>query len=202
MKAMCIILVMLCGWGLVAAQPVGMMRIPGGNFEPFILTGSQRQMVKVRSFYLDEHAVTNVEFLQFVKANPGWRRSKVVRIFADSSYLKQWAGDLEIGDPRLSKSPVTNISWFAATAYCRWKGKRLPTMAEWEYAAGAAPVRRKGTRDLTRLILEWYDHPTPEVLPAVGSTYKNAFGLYDMHGLVWEWVEDFNSVLSQEGGAD
>lgn len=197
MKTAGMLLLVLCGWALAAAQP--MVRIPGGVYNPFLVTGKGPSKITVRSFELDEHAVTNAEFLQFVRANPRWQRSKVVRIFADSNYLKHWRGDAEIGDPRIGNSPVTNVSWFAANAYCRWKGKRLPTMAEWEYAAGAAPLHHKGGQALTRLILEWYDHPTPAVLPAVESTYKNAFGVYDMHGLVWEWVEDFNSVLIASG---
>jgi len=196
MKAAYIILLLSIGPVAVLAQHDKMARIPGGDFKPFLLSGDRRQTIKVRSFYLDVHAVTNEEFLGFVKTNPEWRRSKVARLFADSHYLTQWAGDLDIGDARMAKSPVTNISWFAANAYCRWKGKRLPTMSEWEYAAGAAPVHYKGGRTLTKVILEWYDHPTPVVLPAVESTYKNAFGLYDMHGLVWEWVEDFNGEFT------
>ena len=183
------------------AQPAGMVRIPGGDFKPFVLSGKNK--IRVRAFYLDVHAVTNAEFLQFVRANPKWARSKVSRLFADESYLKQWAGDLEIGDSRILNSPVTNVSWFAANAYCQWKGRRLPTLSEWECAAAAAPADGRGGNDLTRLILEWYDHPTPSVLPAVGSTYKNVYGVYDMHGLVWEWVEDFNSLLPQsDAGAN
>jgi formylglycine-generating enzyme required for sulfatase activity len=155
--------------------------------------------VKVQPFYLDVHAVTNGEFLQFVKANPQWKRSRIPGVFADSNYLKQWAGDLRIGDDRIINSPVTNISWFAANAYCKWKGKRLPTMDEWEFAAGAAPVNAKPGDKLSRIILEWYDHPNPAVLPPVRSTYRNRLGIYDMHGLIWEWVDDFNSVMPAGG---
>jgi sulfatase modifying factor 1 len=177
----------------------GMIPLPAGEFKPFLLANGQQRAVKIHSFYMDVHAVTNGEFLAFVRANPEWERSNVPRIFADINYLKHWKGDLEIGDDRIRNSPVTNVSWFAANAYCKWKGKRLPTLAEWEYGGGVSPVNEKHTRDLTRIILGWYDHPTPAVLPAVESTYKNRFGLWDMHGLVWEWVDDFNSILPQAG---
>jgi len=177
----------------------GMVKVPGGAFRPFLLPGTASGKISVHPFYLDIHAVTNGEFLQFVKANPQWERSGVSRTFADSNYLRQWAGPLDIGDDRIINSPVTNISWFAANAYCKWKGKRLPIMDEWEYAAGAAPVNAKEGQDLSRMILEWYDHPNPVVLPAVLSTYRNRLGIYDMHGLVWEWVEDFNSVMMGSG---
>ncbi len=179
------------------ARNAAMVSIPGGSYRPFLHRKDQPAAVKIHPFSLDVNAVTNGEFLDFVKANPKWGRSKISPLFADAGYLKQWTGDFEIGDDKIINSPVTNVSWFAADAYARWKGKRLPTQAEWEYAAAAAPVgMQKGAR-LTRIILAWYDHPNPVILPPVQSTYKNAYGLYDMHGLIWEWVEDFNSVIIQ-----
>ncbi|HWB92856.1 MAG TPA: formylglycine-generating enzyme family protein [Puia sp.] len=177
----------------------GMILIPGGVFQPFLLASGRKQKEHIPSFFLDEHAVTNADFLEFVRANPRWRRSKVARVFADSHYLAQWSGDLDIGNGQIRNSPVTDISWFAADAYCRWKGKRLPTLAEWEYAAGALPLNAKRGQNLSRIILSWYDHPAPAILPPVESTYKNKFGVWDMHGLIWEWVDDFNSVMLKGG---
>lgn len=172
----------------------GMVCVPGGSYHPFLRRKDQSAIIRVHSFLMDINAVTNEEFLVFVKANPKWAKSKVSRLFADISYLDQWTGDFEIGNDKIKNSPVTNISWFAANAYARWQGKRLPTQSEWEYVAAAAPIGMKRGAQLTRLILAWYDHPNPVILPQVQSTYKNAYGLYDMHGLIWEWVEDFNSV--------
>lgn len=180
---------------------IGMVGVPAGNYRCFLRRKDQPATVKVQAFLLDVNAVTNQEFLEFVKANPGWARSKVSHLFADIGYLKQWAGDFEIGNEKIRNSPVTNVSWFAANAYAKWRGKRLPTLAEWEYAAEAAPEgMAKGAR-LTRIILAWYDHPNPVVLPEVRSTYENTYGLYDMHGLIWEWVQDFNSVIIQGDSA-
>src|SRR5690606_16068646 len=52
-------------------------------------------------------------------------------------------------------------------------------------------------------ILEWYNHSTPEALPHIGTTFRNFFGIYDMHGLIWEWVDDFNtSLVSGESRGD
>lgn len=205
MKAVNIYLSLFFFFGLLtnnghgqASCPTGMIKIAGGNYRPFLHPAGQSRIVQIHPFYLDIHAVTNEDFLAFVKANPQWARSKTPRIFADSHYLAPWDADFDIGPAQLRKSPVTNISWFAAIAYCKWKGKRLPTMDEWEYAASAAPVQmQKGVR-LTTLILEWYDHPAPRLLPHVQSTYKNQWGVYDMHGLIWEWVEDFNSIITRE----
>ncbi|MBS1529346.1 MAG: formylglycine-generating enzyme family protein [Bacteroidetes bacterium] len=175
----------------------GMVSIPGGYYHPFLRRKDQPSTVRIHPFMLDANAVTNEEFLEFVKANPEWARSKVSRLFADPGYLKQWAGDLEIGNDKIKNSPVTNVSWFAANAYAKWKGERLPTQAEWEYAAAAAPVGMNKGAKLTKIILAWYDHPNPAVLPNVRSTYRNSYGLYDMHGLVWEWVNDFNGNVMQ-----
>lgn len=172
----------------------GMKRIPSGIYRPFLQANGGSKLERVKSFYLDIHAVTNNDFLQFVRANPQWARSKVSRLFADQHYLRQWAGDFEIGDPRIRNSPVSYVSWFAASAYAKWKGKRLPTEREWEYAAAMPPVGMKKSIKLSAMILEWYDRPTPGILPSVQSTYCNSLGIYDLHGLIWEWVEDFNRV--------
>lgn len=182
--------------GGTASKTAGMVKIPSGMYQPFLKAGNKSEKIKVPAFYLDIHAVTNAEYLAFVKANPEWSRSQVSRLFADRNYLKHWSDDFTIGDNRLLNSPVTNISWFAANAYAKWVGKRLPTMQEWEYVAGAAPVHWHTGEDLSALILSWYDQPSPDILPEVESTYKNKFGIYDMHGLVWEWVYDFNSVIT------
>lgn len=170
--------------------------IPSGSYKPFFITQSYRPL-QVASFRMDETAVTNADFLEFVKANPQWRRSKVNRLFADTNYLRYWKSDLQIGEAnkRIYNSPVVNVSWFAAAAYCKWKNKRLPTVAEWEFAAKGAPTNSKH-KSLTNYILDWYTKPNLPVLPNVKSTYQNVYGLYDMHGLIWEWTFNFNSFIA------
>lgn len=210
MKAATVFLCMLWGWGPsgFAQQPApsGMVLIPEGTIAPFLQTTERSAPVRVPAFYLDEHAVTNGEFLAFVKANPSWARSRVSRMLADEGYLAHWAGDFVLGSAALTQSPVTNVSWFAAEAYAAWKGKRLPTLREWEYAAAAPPVDLPRGMSLSTFILEWYGRPTPPRLPAVETTFRNRFGVYDLHGLIWEWTEDFNSVItggdSRSGKAD
>jgi hypothetical protein len=93
--------------------------------------------------------------------------------------------------------PVVYVSWFAARAYLKSEGNVLPTVDQWEYVAAASETRRDASRDpafLERLRV-WYGQPTPSRLPAVGSTDRNAYGLGDVHGLIWEWTLDFNSAL-------
>lgn len=191
-----LIFAQLFGYSSVQAQvnrtPKGMVKIPAGKYVLFF-PDNDTKTAAVKSFYLDVNAVTNAEFLQFVRANPQWLKSKVSKLFADAGYLKHWKGDLDIGDEKVKNSPVTNISWYAANAYCKWKGKRLPTLNEWEYTGSAQALNNKNS--IEKIILNWYSKPTPQVLPNVGSTFKNKFHVYDMHGLIWEWVSDFNSVI-------
>ena len=178
------------------APPEGMVLVRGGTHRPLYRSATEPEALAVRAFYLDAHAVTNRQYLAFVRARPEWRRSRVRPLFADDGYLRHWASDLAF-DPAAADQPVVYVSWFAARAYADWAGKRLPTTAEWEYAASASETRRDGRDEegFKRRLLGWYSRPRPAVLPDVRSTYRNAWGAWDLHGLVWEWVEDFNSAL-------
>jgi formylglycine-generating enzyme required for sulfatase activity len=170
--------------------------IESGSYVPLYQIGDKITAVTVKSFLLDRYAVTNQDFLAFVKANPKWQRSKVKVVFAEGNYLGHWSGDLTF-DPKIANSPVVNVSWFAARAYARWKGQRLPTQDEWEFSARANETKKDATQDpeFHRRILDFYGKPTPTLLPNVGTVYKNVYGVHDMHGLVWEWVSDYNSVM-------
>lgn len=199
----CCLLLFLCG--SVSAQPDGMVQVPDGKYMPFYSAGSDS--TQVESFYLDIHPVTNGEFLEFVEENPKWRRSKVKSVFAAEGYLKHWSGDLELDldAGEIKNSPVINVSWFAARAYAKWKGKRLPTLDEWEYVASASEHKPLASRDkeFVQQILDWYSKPNPETLPPVAQNNPNYYGVYDLHGLVWEWVQNFNTVfISGESRGD
>lgn len=178
--------------------PPEMARIPDGVYHPFFVTVNSPKEVTVKAFNLDILPVTVSNFLGFVRANPNWQRSRVRRIFADESYLKNWAGDLDPGTNASADSPVTFVSWFAANAYAEWKGKRLPTVAEWEYAASAGQNSPNGTNDpaFNRRLLAWYGSLSPARLAAVGADEKNFWGIHDLHCLVWEWVADFSSLAA------
>ena len=177
--------------------PVGMVVISGGVFKPLFRSTADFKEVAVKPFYLDMLPVMNEDFLQFVRANPRWQRSTVKRLFADESYLKSWAGDLELGTNAPANSPVTFVSWFAAKAYAQWRGKRLPTVAEWELVAAAGATRLDGENDpeFKRALQLWYSTSSDKRLASVGAGQKNYWGVHDMHGLVWEWVADFNTAM-------
>ena len=180
-----------------AMPPAGMVQIPAGVYVPLFRTTKDPAQVNVAAFLLDERPVTNAEFLAFVTANSQWQRSRVSQLFADSSYLENWAGDLEPGARAPADSPVVRVSWFAARAYARWAGKRLPTTAEWEFAASAGYTRPDGKNDerLNRDLYAWLARPVPDVQPAIGRGRPNFYGARDLHGLVWEWVDDFNTAM-------
>lgn len=187
------------GFELAAADgpSAGMVTVPAGVHRPLFVGPGETNAVPVEAFALDRFPVTNADFLEFVRANPRWRRSQVKRLFADEHYLKHWSDDLDPGAAAAPDQPVVWISWFAAKAYARWQGKRLPTTAEWEFAASASPRRPDGANDpeFQRALRHWYSTPAPAQLPRVGAGLANCRGVHDLHGLVWEWTSDFNSAL-------
>ncbi len=171
-----------------------MVPIKGGTYTP--LYGRDSLQVTISDFEIDVYPVTNNEYLKFVKKHPKWQRSKVKKIFADGNYLSGWISDTVLGKNQSLNAPITNISWFAAKDYCECLGKRLPTIDEWEYVAMAnktMPDARQ-LKDYNKYILGWYEKPKT-FNNSIGSTFKNYWGVFDLHGLVWEWTLDFNSVM-------
>ncbi len=171
-----------------------MVRVPGGSYEPLYRTPGETG-IAVAAFWLDRLPVTSGQFLEFVRGNPRWQRSQVAPLFADAAYLGPWEGDLTLGPAVLPEQPVTFVSWFAAMAYCRSLGNRLPTEAEWEIAAAPPAADVAAREETTRRILAFYGRPRTQ-LPRVGSTPANSLGVSDLHGVIWEWVEDFNAGFS------
>jgi formylglycine-generating enzyme len=165
--------------------------IPGGTFDTILVIDAPR--VAIEPFWIARTPVTNAEYLAFVEANPAWRRSAVPLLFAAPGYLGHWAGDTALGGARASTAdaPVTRVSWFAAASYCDWVGGRLASEHEWEYVAGAGV---RGDDAQAARLFGWYSNPQGS-LREVGAGDANPFGVHDMHGLVLEWVEDFETVL-------
>ena len=168
----------------------GMSIIPHGTFSPlYAEKGAER--VTVHSFALDREPVTRGEFLEFVRRNPEWRRSAVKTSVADKGYLADWSSDLSQGSVSDLRRPVTNVSRNAAFAYCKAKGKRLPTPSEWEYAAAASDTRRDGISDRAFIskLVGFYTKRSARS-PVIGTGVRNVYGVRDLHELVWEWTAD------------
>ena len=167
-----------------------MVLIPAGSFEmgdskndPEDWMGSSRPVhtVQLEAFYMDVHVVTVGQFREFVDQS-------------DYDYDRwQDVAKYSPGDDY----PMIWVTWHDATAYAKWAGKRLPTEAEWEYAArGGWKGKRYPWGDLeishddanyegTGGKDKW-DRCAP-----VGSFEPNGYGLYDMAGNVWEWCSDW-----------
>jgi len=182
-----------------AAQAADYVPLPGGRFESVLPQGAvptASAPVDMQPFALRATPVTVAEFARFVAAHPEWQRGRAASVLADARYLSKWATPLLPGAAVPASSPVTDVSWFAAGAFCEAEGGRLPTWLEWEYAAAADATRRDARKDPAwqQQILSWYEQPTPATLPAVGGA-PNAYGVRDLHGAVWEWVEDFNALF-------
>jgi sulfatase modifying factor 1 len=182
---------------VLAAAPSGMARVGPGELQSIYAPEPGAATVPVRAFELDRLPVTNTDFVAFVRAVPSWRRDRIARVFADEGYLAHWAGPVELGPDAQPDQPVTQVSWFAAKAYCAAQGNRLPTEAEWELAASASEASPDGATDpgFRERVLAWYSRPSPRRLSVVGQRQPNYWGIHDLHGLVWEWVLDYNSTL-------
>lgn len=149
-----------------------------------------RHPVKIASFYLDKYEVTNADFKKFLDKNPAWQKDKIPPEFHNGKYLQDWDGGKF---PKGKENyPVVLVSWYAAVAFCQSQGKRLPTEAEWEFAA------RGG---LSAKAFPWGDEPADKTranfgesgfgaATAVGSYPASGYGLFDMAGNVWEFLAD------------
>ena len=177
--------------------PKGLVSIPAGEFQmgsnaPEALNHEQPvHTVYVDAFFMDEHEVTNLEYQKFVLANPRWQRDQIDSKFHDGDYLTLWRGRRGNDYPKgKADHPVVYMSWYAVMAYAAWVGKRLPTEAEWEYAARDGLSGKKypwgdvidrGKANFGNIIGD---------TTAVGKYPPNGYGLYDMAGNVYEWCLD------------
>ncbi|MCG2595816.1 formylglycine-generating enzyme family protein [Ramlibacter sp. XY19] len=182
-----------------AAHGAAYVPLPGGQFDSVLPQGAvptESASVQVAPFALRAMPVTVAEYAAFVRAHPEWQRGRAPAVLADARYLLQWSAPTEPGATLRPDAPVTEVSWFAARAFCEAEGGRLPTWLEWEYAAAADATRADARSDPAwgRRILAWYEKPGGVALAAVGGE-ANAFGARDLHGLVWEWVDDFNALF-------
>jgi len=178
--------------------PPGMARIPAGCFnmgDAFNEGGySERPVHKVcitKDFYMDVHEVTNAEYKACVDAGA------CTAPYESKSYTR----DLYFGNPTYQDFPVINVDWNQASGYCAYVGKRLPTEAEWEYAArGGLSGKRYPWGDNIACGDACYGrqqyqpcynyNKLPNDTQKVGSYAPNGYGLYDMAGNVWEWTND------------
>ncbi|MDO3522105.1 formylglycine-generating enzyme family protein [Ralstonia pseudosolanacearum] len=181
-----------------AAQGAAYVRLPGGDFDSVLPQNApgRPQRVRIEPFELRATPVTVADFQAFLQTHEAWRRDRVPEVFAGPAYLADWADALHPAPQASPQAPVTGVSWFAARAYCESEGARLPTWLEWESAAAADATRADARDDpqWRQRILTWYERPAARVLQPVGGP-PDVHGVRDLHGLIWEWVDDFNALF-------
>jgi formylglycine-generating enzyme required for sulfatase activity len=177
-----------------AAAPAGMVRVPGGTFAMGCSPGDKEcgdgerppHQARVGAFWMDATHVTNAAYRKCVAAGGCTAIDEHACYQRRGSDWKQ-GGSLSSsfkGDDQ----PVVCATWNDATAYCRWSGKRLPTEAEWEFAARGGIARaRYGDLDA----VAWHQGNAGGGTHPVGRKAPNAYGLYDMLGNAWEWCADW-----------
>ncbi len=191
---------------LAAAAPLGAaaardsVLIPGGEFVPLFGAAAGSTTVHVAPFRIDVDPVTNAEFFAFTLAHTEWTPGRVDTRLANRQYLSHWTtagGAAPHPTAEQGDRPVTNISWHAADAFCQYQGGLLPSVFQWEFAAAASRTSPDARKDPAVIgqILAWYSRPfRPEDLQSVGRGPANFYGVRDLHRLVWEWTDDFDSL--------
>lgn len=171
-------------------SPQGMVLLQGGLLKMGSAEGYDYEQpihdVLIDSFYIDEAEVTNAQFRKFVEATG--HKTDAEKVMARLDWQTY-------ATPDRDDHPVVLVSWNDAVAYAKWAGKRLPTEAEWEYAARGGLIGKK---------YPWGDEPPArkanfdrgrktDILPTepAGSYEPNGYGLYNMAGNVAEWCQDW-----------
>jgi formylglycine-generating enzyme required for sulfatase activity len=173
--------------------------------------------VKISAFYLDKFETTNAQYRRFLEhlAETGDRSTDHPDQPDNQDHVQHYVDEKLLGD----RQPAVGLNWFDAYAYCQWAGKRLPTEAEWEYAArGAGDVYRKypwgndepdaeGIWRANYRPLQGWDIDGHRYSSEVGAFPDgiSPFGIMDMTGNAEEWVQDWlalNYYNSTDGAQD
>lgn len=178
-----------------------MVLVEGGTFMMGSEEGDYDEIpvhkVELSSFYIDKYEVTNEQFCEFLNAKGNQFEGGAYWLEIDDedcNIIQDKSGKFKC-KPGLEKNPVIEISWYAASAYANWLGKRLPTEAEWEYAAKGGRKSKSYRFSGSNVAKEiaWYDANSDGQTFPVGTLKPNELGIYDMSGNVWEWVADWYS---------
>jgi len=165
----------------IKPAPSEMAYIPAGAFMmgEAGTEGLPRREVRLDAYYLDKHELSVEEYRRCAAA--GACAAPVIG--ADCNYARPDSADF----------PVNCVSWHDAAGYCRWAGKRLPTEAEFEKAARAGSKGKFsfGNNEEQLFQYGWFDRNSDDMTHPAASRSPNAWGIFDMHGNVWEWTQDW-----------
>ncbi len=179
---------------LPKGDSIDFIHIEGG---PFQMGNDPGVEIQMPDFYLGKYPVTVGQYMQFVEAtnthHPEW--------LEEGSIYNVHTGEEEYYQQNFLKNdhPIIGVDWNNANAFCEWlslengQKYRLPTEAEWEYAARGGRLSNgyeySGSNKLKEV--GWYDKNSHGETKAVGLKYPNELGLYDMSGNVDEWCADY-----------
>jgi iron(II)-dependent oxidoreductase len=195
------IALVFCNYGISQKSDDSMVLVPAGEFlmgknTPAPSDWQPEHPVKVNSLYIDKYEVTNKQYHQFC--------------IATNNPLPQFWGIKEFrSGTEFPDYSVVGVSYYDAEKYARWSGKRLPTEAEWEYAArGGLSGKNFPFGDQIDSTKVNFGKLHKGILK-VGTYPPNGFGLFDITGNVWEWTSDFyasdyyaNSPVENPKGPD
>jgi iron(II)-dependent oxidoreductase len=200
------------GGETVAVEGLRFMSVPGGQLlqgdgEGGFASVQLPHPVSVPPFLMSEVEISNGLYETFTEENPEWtlanKSSLAKEKLVDDQYLSDWSNATD--QANWKDLPVTNVSFYAAQAFCSWLTSKLPTAysgysvrlpfeSEWEWAARGGlvgadyPTGRPSAED--RFLSEGVEGPSP-----VGGSLANGYGLRDMTGNVWEWCLDWYSPV-------
>ena len=166
--------------------------------------------VTLSDFYIGKYEVTHAEYIQFMNAvgvrSDGHYQGKELVDMKDSHCAVGYKnGSFYFKGHKYAtteNTPMICVTWYGASEYAKWAGGRLPTEAEWEYAArgGKKSQGYKYSGSSTVGDVAWYAKNSSDKTHPVGQKDPNELGLYDMSGNVWEWCSDwYDSKYYQSG---
>lgn len=192
-------------WIFVEPPESEMVPIPQGAFSMGTIIENDRDWgdpdeepvhrVFLSPYHIDRYEVTSAEFSRFLNLHPEASHRYIE--LGPTVTLERRNGRYR-PRPGLDKLPVNRVSWYGAQAYCRWKGKRLPTEAEWEKAARGTDQRifpwgnQFPNNDLATYHRQFAQMGFKVMKPVDSMNRgRSPYGVHHMAGNVWEWVADW-----------
>ncbi len=190
----------------IALSQIEMVFVKGGTFNMGNNLGPENEKplhaVHLKKFYISKYEITNKQFCWFLnnysseKVKDGKYKGEKMIYDSDKNERNWGVNYKEKGwrpSPGYENYPVVYVTWYGANEYCKWAGGRLPSEAEWEYAARGGNNSKEyiysGSNDIKNVA--WYSINSDIETHKIGTKSPNELGIYDMSGNVSEWCEDW-----------